>query len=357
MRVISPHRGVVRAASGLALALGAAVLAGCTGGAVEVPQAAVTPTAAFSSDYVAPAPVVPAPLRGTLVPEGSLTNPSLAAKIDNHVEARPQIGLERADIVFEELVEGGLTRYVAIWQSDVPELIGPVRSIRPMDPDIISPLGGIVAFSGGQEMFVDMMRAAPVYNAIHGQSDTESTFYRIDGRDSPHDVVVKAAELVTQHLDLAAPAQQFAYSSGVPSATASTDGTPTGQLDLVFSDSRYPGWTWDAASESFLRSQEGAPDLDANGAHLAATNVVTMRVDEVYDYDAEVPQAVLVASGELWVSTGGKTVHGTWVKDAPTAPIRLIDDLGATIRLAPGSTWVELVPLDGGSVTIVPPAA
>jgi hypothetical protein len=70
-----------------------------------------------------------------------------------------------------------------------------------------------------------------------------------------------------------------------------------------------------------------------------------------------VPQAVLVASGEGWVSTGGKTVHATWSKDAPTAPIRLVDDLGATIRLAPGNTWVELVPSDQGSVTIVPPAA
>ena len=72
-------------------------------------------------------------------------------KIDNHEDARPQVGLNRTDLVFEELVEGGLTRYVAVWHSDVPDAVGPVRSIRPMDPDIVAPLGGIIAYSGGQQ--------------------------------------------------------------------------------------------------------------------------------------------------------------------------------------------------------------
>jgi hypothetical protein len=355
--VNSRRRGAARIASGAALL--AFTISGVTACTAEtpVPVSSVTPTAAHASGYQTPAPTVPAPLRGTLVAAGSLPGPSLAAKIDNHEDARPQIGLERTDIVFEELVEGGITRYVAIWQSDVPDLIGPVRSIRPMDPDILSSFGGIVAFSGGQEQFVDMMLAAPVYSAIHGQSDTEATFYRMDGRDSPHDVVVKATELVSEHSDLAAPAQQFAYSFDVPSSTAAVDGTPTGSLDLVFSDARFPSWVWDAPSAKFQRLQEGSPDLDDSGKQLSATNVVTLRVDEVYDYDAEVPRAVLVSSGEAWVSTGGKTVHASWSKDAPASPIRLVDDLGATVRLAPGNTWVELIPLDQGSVTVVPPAA
>lgn len=357
MQVISRRRGAVRAASSAVLTAVVIGLAGCSFGSSEEPAESLAPTPAYVSDYVTPAPLVPTPLRGTLVPEGSATQPSLAAKIDNHEEARPQIGLERTDIVFEELVEGGLTRYVAVWQSDIPDLIGPVRSIRPMDPDIISPLGGIVAFSGGQERFVDLMRDTPVYNAIHGQSDTESTFSRLDGRPSPHDVVVKAQELVSEHLDLPAPAQQFAYSYDVGSSTAATDGSPIGSIDVVFSDARYPGWAWDATSATYLRSQEGVPDYDTSGAQLSAVNVVVLRVDEVYDYDEDVPQALLVTSGEADVSTGGKTVHATWAKDSPTSPIRLIDASGATVRLAPGNTWIELVPLDSGSVTLVPPAA
>jgi hypothetical protein len=354
--VISRRRGAERIVLGAVVIVASVALAACTSQPTAAPPT-VTPTAAGASDYQTPAPTAPAPLRGTLVPAGSLTSPSLAAKIDNHEDARPQIGLERTDIVFEELVEGGITRYVAIWQSDIPDLIGPVRSIRPMDPDILSSFGGIVAFSGGQEQFVDMMRAAPVYSAIHGQSDTESTFYRIDGRESPHDVVVKAAELVGQHLDLAAPAQQFAYSFDGSSSSAAVGGSPTASLALVFSDARFPSWDWDAATSTFLRLQEGSPDLDSNGNQLSATNVVTLRVAEEYPYDAEVPMAMLIASGEAWVSSGGKTIHASWVKDAPTSPIRLVDDLGATVRLAPGNTWVELVPNDQGSVTVVPPAA
>ncbi len=319
------------------------------------PSTSATPTASYASGYQTPAPTMLLPLRGSIVASGTAQNPSLAAKIDNHEEARPQIGLERTDIVFEELVEGGLTRYVAIWQSDIPDLIGPVRSIRPMDPDILSPFGGIVAYSGGQQQFVDMMKATPVYNAIHGQSDTDSTFYRMDGRTSPHDVVVKASELVSQHLDLAPPQQQFAYSFDTATSTAVVEGTPTASVQIVYSDARYPGWAWDAASGTFLRSQEGSPDLDSNGAQLSAVNLLTLRVNEVYNYDAEVPQAVLVASGEATISTGGKTVHGTWSKDSATSPIRVVDDLGATVRLAPGNTWVQLVP-DSGSVTVVPAA-
>ena len=128
----------------------ARLAAGCTSAAPRRSRP-TRPAPAYVSTYETPAPTQLAPLRGTTVPAGSLAHPSLAAKIDNHEGARPQVGLDRTDIVFEELVEGGLTRYVAVWHSDVPEQIGPVRSIRPMDPDIITPYGGIVAYSGGQE--------------------------------------------------------------------------------------------------------------------------------------------------------------------------------------------------------------
>src|SRR5690606_16312609 len=136
---------------------------------------------------------------------------SLAAKIDNHWDARPQLGLEYTDIVVEEMVEGGLTRYVAIWHSNVPAEIGPVRSIRPMDPDIISPFGGIVAYSGGQYRFVELMRSTNVYNAIHGQRDTDDIMVRARDRRPPHDVMVRAPQLIAMHADIPAPPQQYAF--------------------------------------------------------------------------------------------------------------------------------------------------
>jgi hypothetical protein len=335
----------------LAVVLPAALLlSGC---APDKP--APTPKASASArepKRVTPDPTELAPLRGTSVPVGSLAHPSLAVKIDNHEAARPQLALERTDLVYEELVEGGLTRYVAVWQSDVPDLLGPIRSIRPMDPDIITPLGGIVAYSGGQEQFVGMMRATGLVNAVFDYDDS-GLFYRLDERDSPHDVVVKASELVGQHSDLSAPAAQFEYSATSAGASAGVAGTSIATIKTAFSDARWPSWTWDAPAAAYLRSQEGAPDLDTSGAQLKATNVVVMRVEIDWRYGA-VPKTTMIGSGEAWVSAGGKTVHATWSKEAQATPVRLVDDNGVTIRLAAGNTWIELVPGDQGSVELVP---
>lgn len=332
-------RGAVIVPVGVALVL----LAGCT---ANNPLPAPLPSTTYISTYVAPPAYGIAPLTGEQIEVGALTAPSLAAKVDNHPDARPQVGLERTDIVFEELVEGGLTRYVAVWHSDVPAVIGPVRSIRPMDPDIISPLGGIVAYSGGQNRFVQMMRAAPVYNAIHGQSDTEDTFYRGDNAPAPHNVLVKAPEVIAEHLDLAAPVQQFPFAESVAAATATKEGTPTAGIALRFGALSTPAWSWDAAGQRWVRFQTGgAPDTDSSGAQLAATNVVVLRVP--VQVIQSIPTTQLIGSGEAWISTGGATLRATWSKDSMTAPIRILDANGVAVRLAPGNTWVELVPLSG----------
>jgi hypothetical protein len=324
-----------------------------TGCASAEPQPTDAPTGeAWQSDWVAAEPTDVAPLRGTSVASGSTQHPSLAAKIDNHTAARPQLALERADIVFEQLVEGGITRYVGIWQSDIPELLGPLRSIRPMDADIISPLGGIVAYSGGQEQFVDMMQSTSVVNAVFDTDDT-GLFYRDDDRDSPHDVVVTAQELVGRNPELGPPTQQFGYAAAGAGSSAAVDGAPVAVVNTRFSDARWPGWSWDAGAAAYLRSQEGAPDLDGNGSQLRATNVVVLRVGIDWTF-GEVPRTILIGGGEAWVSSEGKSLHAAWSKESRDATIRLVDDNGVAVRLAPGNTWIELVPVEDGSVELLP---
>ena len=310
------------------------------------------PTFTTPPPTATPQPTAIAPLRGTTVPAGSLDHASIAAKIDNLSVARPQVGLESADLVYQELVEGGLTRYVAVWQSVIPALLGPVRSIRPMDPDIVSPLGGIICYSGGQQRFVDLMRKTPVYNAIHGQADTASTFFRTPTRAAPHNVLVKAADLLAQHSGIPAPAQQFEYSLTMASSSAAKGGTPTAVINYAFSGVSTGSWTWDAARSVFLRAQGAGPDLDSAGAQLSATNVVVIRV--AVSNEQGVPKTNLIGSGEAWISSGGGTVHGTWSKSSATDPIHLVDGAGATVRLAAGNTWIELVP-SAGSVSFVAP--
>jgi Protein of unknown function (DUF3048). len=350
MRSGGESRGARRSRAALvALTVGVGLTACGAAEATPTPM----PTPSYSSTYVTPPPMALAPLTGELVEPGALTAPSLAAKVDNHPDARPQEGLERTDLVFEELVEGGLTRYVAVWHSDVPAEIGPVRSIRPMDPDIISPLGGIVAYSGGQQRFVAMMRDTNVYNAIHGQSDTADLMFRAPGRPGPHDVLVRAPELISRHLDLAAPGQQFAFAPDVASSTAAVAGTPTETIALRFGAASQPSWAWDAGRGVWARSQSGTPDVDRAGVPYSAVNVVVLRVPVTVSQ--QIPKTELIGSGEACVSTGGKTVCGTWSKASRTDLIRLVDAGGTVIRLGPGNSWIELVPLAGSAEYVAPP--
>ncbi len=326
--------------------LGCAVsLAGCAKSDAPAPKPtrSPSPSASPSPELVAE---YRAPLRGDLI-AAPATGPSLAVKIDNHEFARPQVGIDRADVVFEELVEGGLTRYVALFHADVPELVGPVRSIRPMDPDILTPLGGIVVYSGGAEQFVAMMLDTPVLNVSEdGGSDA---FERDWSRSAPHNLFVHAADVVAAHGDLAPPPPLFSFANSAQESSAVRSGAPAQLLSLRFSDQRFPSWAWDGAQQRYVRSQEGAPDVDVAGVQRAATNVIALSVPIER---GDVPITQLVGSGEAWVSTGGFTVRGTWSKADRASGIQLVDAAGAPLLIAPGASWVELVPADDGAVQV-----
>ena len=172
------------------------MLSGCTAGAVA-PAASRTPSPSPtpSSTYQAPPPTELAPLRGTTVPAGSLAHPSIAAKIDNHPDARPQVGLERTDIVFEELVEGGLTRYVALWQSDIPDL-DRTGAVDPADGP------GHPLAVRRHRLLLGRPAAVRRPDAAHAglQRHPRPTrhrldFYRTKDKRAPHNVIVKANEV------------------------------------------------------------------------------------------------------------------------------------------------------------------
>src|SRR5579872_1637503 len=103
-----------------------------------------------------------APLTGLLDPAGqALTRPALTIKVENTPEALPQWGIDRADVVYEEIVNGGITRLAAIFNSQAPPKVGPVRSVRPTDTQVVWPLGGIFAYSGGAAYAVNSISTVP----------------------------------------------------------------------------------------------------------------------------------------------------------------------------------------------------
>jgi hypothetical protein len=289
------------------------------------------------------------PLTGTSLGSGDSSSPSLAGKIDNHPLARPQVGLDRADIVFEELVEGGITRYVAIWHSDVPAEIGPVRSVRPMDPEIVSPFGGILAYSGGQQRFIEAMLDAPVASAIHGQSDVDDFFYRSTTTVAPHNVIVRAPELIANFSDRSGPPPQFNYATSAAESTAAQFGDPVSTMRVTFSSFSSPSWEWSEENSAFLRNQtNGAADLAISGDQISADNVIVLEVDIQVIQD--IPTSNLIDSGSGYVATAGKIHEIRWSKDSAESAIELTDASGARVLLAPGQTWLELIPAEGSGV-------
>ena len=330
------------------VAVAALALSGCAGDDAATEDEVVTTEGGESAEAIVDDATVAA-LTGETIEAGSLSRPALAGKIDNHPSARPQVGLDEADIVFEELVEGGLTRYIAVWHSSLPAEIGPVRSVRPMDPEIVSPFGGIFAYSGGQVRFIQMMQEAPVYNAIHGQPDTEETFYRTSAKIAPHNVLVKAPELVDQHLNLPAPERQFAYAPSVEESTAVVAGSPVTSMNPRFSGFSSPTWEWDGTQGTFLRFQtNGAADSASSGNQIFATNVVVLQVG--IDVVEDIPTTRLVNQGKGWVATGGSILEINWFKATPESPIILTTDDGEEVRLGVGNTWIELIPNDSSDV-------
>jgi hypothetical protein len=319
------------------------------------------PPAAAGTVTTRPPPPPPAPVYWPLtgLESGEVAaRPALAVKIENSIDARPQTGLNSADIVWEEVVEGGITRYVAVFHSTLPRKIGPVRSVRPMDPAIVAPLRGLLAFSGGQQPFVDAVADAGLQ--VLSNDAGARGFYRLPGRKAPHNVYADPSTFLAQAdpAHRSAPAEQFDFALPGALSTAASAGTPTAALQLKLSGVSHPRWTWDQAHGAWLRAEGATPAVEADGAPLRATNVVVLRVemDNSTGFSDPagnpVPETQIVGSGEALVATGGRTVVATWSKRALGAPVVLIGSDGMPVRLSPGNTWVELVPAATGSVTV-----
>ncbi|MCZ2839862.1 DUF3048 domain-containing protein [Modestobacter sp. VKM Ac-2985] len=345
------HRSLAAALLvGVALA-GAAACGGSTGTTAVAESSTATPP-----PPPPPPPPVLWPLTG--LESGPVDpRPALAVKVENSVSARPQTGLGAADLVWEQVVEGGITRYVAVYHSNLPARIGPIRSVRPMDAAIAAPLHGLFAFSGGLPGYVDAVADAGMQ--VLSNDAGAGGFSRTTDRPAPHNVHADPLLFLAQAdpAHRAAPPPQFDLAATADQATAVTAGTPATNLALTLTGVSHPQWTWSPPDARWLRSEGGTPAVEADGARLGATNVVVLRV-AVRPTAARdpagnaVPETVLVADGEALVATGGKTVAATWVKTGVGERVVLRGADGNPVRLAPGNTWVELVPDSGGAVAV-----
>ena len=277
------------------------------------------------------------------------TRPALVVKIENVPEARPQSGLIAADVVYEEVVEAGLSRFIVVYQSKDADPIGPVRSIRPSDPAIVKPLNPLYAYSGGTTKFINMLHAAGITDV--GVDAAPRAYYRRPGRSAPHNLYSSTPKLyASAPAGIGPPPKIFDFlPAGQPFGGAGE--LPATHLSAVPGERTTSTYDYDPAAGVWKRGSNGTPQVVEGGAQVAPTNVILWFVPYVNspgDVDVvgePVSVAQVTGTGDAWVLSQGKVVKGRWSKPAPETPVSFTDATGAPIRIPPGQTWVEVQPV------------
>lgn len=287
-------------------------------------------------------PIPRQPLTGTVLgdDEEPIGRPALAVKIDNQSNARRNHrGLGVADIVFEEIVEGNITRFAAVFHSQGSEQVGPIRSGRSQDVDLLTSFRHpLFAWSGGNPG-VERLIADSALTDLNWQRGGRG-YYRGAG-SAPHNLYNDTETLWSQTPDElvgVAPKQQFKYLRPTKSFTG--DAVASFYLRMRGIDVE---WTWDDVGGRFLRSQQGAPHEDVLHGRIGATNVIVMVVEYLpSQIDARSPEAQTVGNGPAYLFSNGAVRRARWERDDNSRPIRLVDGNGKRIGLTPGNTWIEL---------------
>jgi hypothetical protein len=323
----------------------AVVLAACGGGAKKTISAVTTSTAApVTTGVPAPATNGGAPLTGVTGGDpAKLGRPALIVKIDNAPNGRPQAGLNQADVVYEEGVEGGITRLAVIFHSQDVGAVGPVRSARSTDMLIASPLNKpLFAWSGANGDFVTLVRKSPVIDV--GVDVKPAAYNRASNRPAPYNLMATGAKLY-DGVQGGPPPSLFAYRAAGEAAA----GEPKTKAHMQWKDKvqTLVDWEWDAAAGNWVRTENGTPHVDAAGARVTAKNVVIQLVtyhDTGYRdrSNTMVPEADLNGQGDVLVLTDGKLIKGKWAKPSADKLATYNDANGQPIKLTPGPTWVEL---------------
>jgi hypothetical protein len=296
------------------------------------------------------------PLTGTEAPHGRIPQrPALGVKIGNDPASRPQSGLLDADIVYEEMAEGGITRYLAIFQCTEPPLIGPVRSVRWDDWHLLASYGHpILSFSGGIIPWDEEVASLSwLFDANGSEGTTQNAYFRTTNRVPPWNYYSTGEALWALDSNHTPPPPQFVYSP----STSPAAGPATGATIVGLATGSNVDWTWSASLRTWLRSYDGVPDVDANGPQLRATNVI---IEEVPTQPGPYPESgttpdvesLTQGSGPAWVLRNGTVETGTWNCPAYGDVTKYRFPNGQPMTLAPGNTWIELVPNQGYPVQI-----
>lgn len=281
------------------------------------------------------------PASGRNVPQRG----TLAVKIENISVSRPQIGLLEADIVYEEPVEGGITRFFVVYQCRDAQRLGPVRSARTVDRDLLLQFGRpIFAYSGG---------VAPVKQAIQDAGIRDVNFdefpdpYEEDpNRSPPHNLFSSTRILYRAGGRGEAPEPIFAYDPDRPAPGASRRAR---EIHVNYSPESDVFWRFRRGQGGYLRFHGTEPHTMEDGSQVSVTNVVVQVVDVRLTGARDpagnpVPEVSVIGRGDAFVFRNGRVIEGRWLRPSREEVTQLVDRQGNEIALAPGTTWVQLFP-------------
>lgn len=338
--------GPKRLAAAVSVAMVLAALPACKPRSAEV----TSPWPVATSERTVAKPPVPPrwPLTGLDAPSAEETaRRVISVKIENNPAAKPQVGLDQADVVYESLAEGGITRFNAIFHSKQPSyLLGPVRSARLSDLDIVPQYGAMFAFAGANGIVYAKILAAGLQELA--ETGGKDAYTRVSGRKIPHNLFIDLAEARAVGKAKGWPVTQgirpFAFDKRSP------EGTPTVTvISVPFSETAKARWQYEPATRRYLRWDRGKPHVDGQTKQqYSARNVVVMwakttttsKVDAAGSPTLDID---LSGKGRATVFRDGMKIEGEWQASADSPPEFRAPD-GSAVKLAPGSTWFQVIP-------------
>ena len=313
--------------------------------APEEPKVAVKP-----KPEPAPEPVkYYSPLTGNEVADNAATQQAVTGiMIENSPDARPQSGIKDSGVVFEAIAEGGITRFLVLYQEQKPQLVGPVRSVRAYYVDWVAAFNASVAHVGGSAAAL-----AEVRNGNYRDIDqffNASTYWRATDRYAPHNVYTsfeKIDALNTKKGYTTSAFTGFTRKDSTASATPSATG-----INVTISSVNYnSSYTYNATTNTYDRSVGGKPQMDREAGQVSPRVVIAMRVTQSTVMEDGYRESInAVGTGQAYIFQDGTVQEVTWRKPSKTAQISFSDAEGKDVPLARGQTWITAVP-NGKAIT------
>lgn len=271
----------------------------------------------------------------------AVDGPIIVVKIDDTPDAHPQIGIEKADLIYIEQVEGGLVRLAAIFSTDIPPEIGPVRSARISDIELMSQFGKVAFFySGAQSKFLPVIKSANLFD-IGAEHESPKLYMRDPNRYAPYNMILSGTEAARRISGLdVAKASNIGWSFG----KLANEGDPISAVKVKWPAANYSA-KWNGKSWDLY--QNGKADITSDGVQVSPSTFIIQNVvitDSIYKdkLGGVTPLSVTVGEGTGWVLRDGVAIKATWNRPDSTSGTTWSDANGKEIKFAAGQIWVAL---------------